>query len=493
MIKLLQRIRLPGRHSLKVRMLYALMLGAVLAVLVFIATRSLGNALIGRLYLSDAEREKRELAYVSELQGYIERNELTSNDGEALASWARDYKYLYVMIHKEDQLLFESPDYDPNYKPPEEEPPEEEPPAEGEEGAEGAEPDKESGSTGGGDFNIIKDRPTREELIKYAEERGAHLLTMGDGNVLVSVAEFTEYLYYNVVNIGAMGLAFLMLVLVLMLYVSVLTRRITSLAGAVTKVAEGDISHSIPTGGNDELAGLSSDVENMRSSLVQSLAGEREAMRANSQLITAMSHDVRTPLTVLLGYLDIMKSSSEDEQMQEYIGASESMALRLKELTDDLFNYFLVFGQGAETVQTEECDAVTLLGQIFSEYQLLLKEQGYTIEADVRLSAQQEERPLIRTDATKLVRLFGNVMSNVMKYADKSVPVSVFAGLEQGLIRLAITNGISRERQPVESNGIGLKTCYKLAELLEMTFRAEEMGDLFTVEISIPVVNNVNK
>ena len=473
---------MPRLRSLRLRMLLALIVGATLALTAFLSVRLVGNGLVNSLYLSESEREKRELAYVSELQGYVERNELRSVDVEELAEWARGYKYLYVMVHRDDQLLFESPDYDPNKQPAEPNEPAEPDTGEGEGNLE------EGSAVGDAGDSLIKDKPTREELIKFAEERGAHVLTMKDGNVFVSMAEFTEYLYYNIVNIVALCVAFVALVTVMLIYFNGLTRRISSLAGAVTKVAEGNITDGIESQGSDELAELGRDVENMRSSLVDSIAKEREAMKANTELITAMSHDVRTPLTVLLGYIDLMRTAADADTMREYLDASESMALRLKEMSDDMFNYFLVFGQSEDQLVSEECDIIMLLEQVLSEYSLLLKEQGFEIESEKELLKDGTLPSLIiSTDTGKLVRLLGNLASNLMKYADKAVPVSFFAGFDGHSLTLRIRNGISSGASRGESNGIGLKTCHKLAELLGMSFSTLEERKSFVAELVIPI------
>ena len=469
-------------------MLFSLIFAVALAAAVFVSARSLGNSYINRIYLSAEEKEKRELSYVSELQGFVDDNALTSNDSPALAQWARNYRYLYVMIHKDDMLLFESPDYNKG----EEEPPLDDP-SQGDgdtppDSGEDSEDKEQEGGNSGEGGGIIVDRPTREELIKYAEERGSHPLRMEDGIVLVSMAEFTEYLYYNVVNVIAIVLAVLVLVAVIMLYFHRLTGRITRLASDVNEVALTDMNKPIRADGKDEIAGLSENVENMRSSILNSLAKEREAMNANTQLITALSHDVRTPLTVLLGYIDVMKGATDDPKMQEYLRASESTAIRLKEMSDDLFNYFLIFGRGSEGVEWEEVDAVTLLDQIFSEYGVILREKGYALNIKADLTA---DHPLtVRADIGKLTRIFGNLFSNILKYADAGRPVEITAELSDDSIIINISNGISRDATGAESNGIGLRTCAKLAELMELKFRSEARDEVFTATVTLPTVRS---
>ena len=129
-----------------------------------------------------------------------------------------------------------------------------------------------------------------------------------------------------------------------------------------------------------------------------------------------------------------------------------------------------------------------LLEQVLSEYSLLLKEQGFEIESEKELGSDGTLPSLIiSTDTGKLVRLLGNLASNLMKYADKAVPVSFFADFDGHSLTLRIRNGISSGASRGESNGIGLKTCHKLAELLGMSFSTLEERKSFVAELVIPI------
>lgn len=459
------------KNSLRLAMLMSLLVGIILAVLIFLAVKMGSSLYIGNRYLSEESREWRETNYAKELQGYVDEKALASTDTEELASWAQSNRYLYIMVHKDDQLLFESelPDSGSD--------------GEVNSGGEGGSADKDPDGIVFPDTGIGIERPTREDLIKYAEEKDSHLIVMADGNVLVSMADYSEYFYYDLFNIVSVVAAMLVLLLVIMLHTHRVTNRITRLASDVTVVAGGDMEHPIGVAGADEIGKLSVDVENMRSSMVQKVAAERAALDANAELITSMSHDIRTPLTVLLGYLEVMRLQAPDAAMSKYIDASEKTALRLKKLSDDMFNYFLVFGGGAAEVENAEYDAYMLLEQMLAEHCLLLKEQDYILESNLDACRDELEGIRLSTDAPKLMRIFENLFSNILKYADKSHPVQIFARVDDGKLLLTFSNRVSAATEKVDSNGIGIKTCEKIAEALEVGFHVRGGDETFSVDV----------
>jgi signal transduction histidine kinase len=207
-------------------------------------------------------------------------------------------------------------------------------------------------------------------------------------------------------------------------------------------------------------------------------------MDANAELVTSMSHDIRTPLTVLLGYLDIMKLHAPDEEMMSYINASEKTALRLKKLSDDMFSYFLLFGGGAAEVDMQEYDARTLVDQMLSEHVLLLNEQGYNVELD--MAYMTNDGLVVRTDANLLKRIVENLMSNILKYADRERPITVSGRLEEEMLVVTVENFIPEVINNADSNKIGLKTCVKLAKLMDAQLTATEADGKFTVLLKIP-------
>ena len=338
--------------------------------------------------------------------------------------------------------------------------------------------------------------PSRDQLFEYAKKNALHLIKLTDDSELfVSLTEFTEYLYYDITNISGIGMAVLVVLIILILYSQMVASRIIHLGNEVDKVACGDITHEIKSNGGDEIAKLSQNVNDMRVSMIANFEKEKEALDANAALITSMSHDIRTPLTVLLGYIDVMKKKAEgDEDMRGYLKAAESTALRLKKLSDDMFGYFLVFGSRGADVDMDNYDAATIIDQMLLEHITLMRESGCTVEFSP-LNYEALAGKELHTDAPKLMRIFDNVFSNINKYADKSRPITVEVTESDEDLTVKVSNAISKNNGKVESNKIGLKTCEKLGEYLGADFSYEQGEDLFiaTLKLKLYEASDVGK
>ena len=510
-------------------MLSMLLFALGIALALFFATNLIADGYIQKKYLSEEKKAERSKEYVEDLQEYVTGLGLSCDDTKEISEWAQSYKYLYVLIYKDDKLLFESgryedqkaPEIGENKENADDEP--QKPEADEESGEsnntpenpegtpdEGGAADNLSGSADGKSdaddaqkeesqdsqnkypsSGITVKTPTREELISEAVAGGSYPIVASDGVLLASMVDYTEYLYYDIFNIVSVVLACLGFLLVMWFYFFDLTRRITRLGREVTAVADGDMQRSITAEGEDEITRLCTDVEYMRSSMLENIEKERAALEANRELITAMSHDIRTPLTVLLGYLDIMKLNAPDGDMQQYIEASERTALRLKKMSDDMFGYFLVYGGGIE-VSEQECEARTLVDQMLSGHVFLLREQGYCI--DFNFEGEDNDflsDTVVVTDPPQLMRIVDNIFSNVMKYADVEKPVTVFVGAEVDEMTIRVTNYVRANPDEAQKNGIGLRSCMKLANAMDIRFSSAEEGGVFESVMYVPIIPHV--
>ena len=448
------KAQIPEHGSLKRGIIKAIILGIALAMLVFITVYPISEHIIVNHYATDKGREAREDRLMEEFKKYVSDNNISSGDKESLRGFVEQRTYIYLLIYKGDDFYFSSGLYDDATFSP-----------------------LLSNRLFGGSV----DYPTEEEMREYAENNDLVKVEMADGQVYASIIEFSEYLYFDIARIISVGLAMCALALVITVYFFRVMNRITRLASDVKVIADGNMGHKIVADGNDEISRLSYDVENMRGAIVQTLESERAARTANTELITAMSHDIRTPLTVLIGYLDIMKMYSKDEQMDEYIKRSEITAMRLKKLSDDMFNYLLVFGDTAEPCKLEEYDGATLIDQLLTEHIILLNEQGY----DVRFTGNENVHKTVLTSVPELMRIIDNVFSNILKYADKTSPIYIKVTARDDVLTMNFSNRIAKDIDMAESNGIGLKTCVKIAELIACEFSSAKSEEGFSASVGL--------
>ena len=446
------------KSSLKIGLLRVIVLGIMLAIAVYTSITFISEYYRTNVYVKEENRKIREARLLEDFQDYVNDREISSDDQESIRNWVQQKTYVYLLFYKGDvkvdELIFFSGMHDNTNMLP-----------------------LFSNLLLGGSI----DYPSEEEMLEHAKENGFVKVKMADGIFLVSITEFSEYFYIDVARTLAIGLALFSLALVITIYFFKVVKRITKLAFDVTVVADGDMNYSIHADGSDEISKLSHDIENMRTAMLSTLNSEREAREANTELITSMSHDIRTPLTVLIGYLDIMKMYSSDEMMNEYIKRSEGTAMRLKKLSDDMFKYLLVFGEGAEPYELEEYDGATLIDQLLSEHAVLLCEQGY----NVRINSPVDTDVTILTSAPGLMRIVDNVFSNIRKYADKEQPVSISVEVGEDKVYMTFSNKIARDISTAESTGIGLKTCAKIAELISSEFTYSKNENIFIARVRL--------
>ena len=123
---------------------------------------------------------------------------------------------------------------------------------------------------------------------------------------------------------------------------------VAELKDEIIRMAAGNLRDSVPNMGQDEIGIIAEELDNLRAALQDTLVREKESRRANQDLITAMSHDLRTPLTILNGYLEVLRLNRNPDMHEEYLKRCLQKTSDIREMTDRMFEYALVFEEGEE-------------------------------------------------------------------------------------------------------------------------------------------------
>ena len=452
--------RYRGQRSLYLGLLNNILIGIFLAIFVFFLVLVPSTYVIKKYYLAYDLQAKRHAEYVESLQNYVVAEGVDLENSDEIAEWVRENPYVYLLVYQgsENQEFTDKTNVVPGAK------------------------DKFSELSG----SRIDDSMARDELLADARAGGYHLISLTDGQVIVALSEYSENLYLSIFRAASFASAGITFILMLVRYIGMLINRIKRFASDVTIVSELDMNYKIVSEGKDELAGLSDNVENMRQTMLRHIENEKEARAANTELITSISHDIRTPLTVLMGYIEMMREREKDEVMLGYIDATESTALRLKQLSDDMFKYLLAFGDTDKAVSLEEYDAGMLFDQALSEHILLLREMGYDISVN-NLGDALPEGSLVRTDAQNLMRIVDNIFSNIRKYADMESTINIDTRIDGARLTVEVRNRLRRDTDGAESNGIGLKTCVRLGSVVADGFEYERNEDSFVCRLYMKI------
>ena len=431
-------------RSLTVKLMAVMCLALGLALASALGVMLLGNALVEQVYLSSEALNKRMDAEISAFRSFAQEQNLTSTDVNAVGQWNREHPKISLTIYGLTTTLSSS--------------------------AEGAE-------LVGNEAGIVV---RSEEGLWLSKE---YPVNFRDGVFTVAVYDSSRSMVWAAVNLCALALAALVFLATVLLYEQHITHTVQTLSRQVRQVSRGDLGMQITPQTSDEIGQLALDVDTMRLSIIDKLQREEEAWKANSQLITAISHDVRTPLTALLGYLEIISDNSlSPEERSAYLEVCKNNALRLKGLTDELFGFFLVFGKPQPDQKPEEFDAVTLLEQVLLEHEMDLSQRGFQLE-----TSSDPITGKLRVDLGHFRRVFDNLFSNVRKYADPDHPVIITQRVDRDELTVTICNHIRQSATRVESNRIGLQTCHKLVAAMGGEFNQSRTKETFTVEVLLPL------
>ena len=264
-------------------------------------------------------------------------------------------------------------------------------------------------------------------------------------------------------------------------------------------IAAGNLSHQIETSRMPlDLKQHAEDLNNISTGLQNAVNEQMKSERFKAELITNVSHDLKTPLTSIINYVDLLKTTSQtDPAAVEYIEVLDRKSQRLKKLTEDLVEASKA-STGTLHVQREKLSMAQLVDQALGEYTERLESRGLGV-----ITSLTEEESYVYADGRHLWRVIDNLLSNCCKYALENTRVYVELVRGKGQVILSVKN-ISREplnvpaerlmerfvrgedSRTTEGSGLGLSIAKSLTELQGGTFELAVDGDLFKAVVTLP-------
>jgi len=252
---------------------------------------------------------------------------------------------------------------------------------------------------------------------------------------------------------------------------------IHTLQKEVSNISSGDLNQYITREGRDELTALAEDLDLMRRTLLENQEKEKERKAATDKIVMGMSHDLRTPLTGLMTYVDVMERQLKEGKIQEeYLLRCQDKLLQIRNLSDEMFEYFLVTAN--EKVQMEDAESEqSAVGDYLSELCSFLKAGGYKLQTEISFGTGR-----IRVSEDYMGRIFNNLISNLDSYADLLNPVMVSAKEEKGQFHFSIRNTKAKDPKKKKSTGIGVTNMELMME--QMGGKLEVASDDSDYEIT---------
>lgn len=274
-------------------------------------------------------------------------------------------------------------------------------------------------------------------------------------------------------------------------------------------IANGHFEHRITFAVRPDLQKVIDSINALVDSTVSAMEEERQIEKSKDDLITNVSHDIRTPLTSIIGYLGLLKTGkANDEDSKKYVDIAYFKALQMKSLADDLFEYTKLKSTNNQKLSLAPLHVNSMLEQISAGFELEAEKKGIKLE-----TACRPKDLVIDADAKMIVRVFNNLISNALKYGHGAKKISLIANkVNNDTVELRVENDgepipkeslkkIFERFYRVESSrnvktggtGLGLAITQSIVELHGGTIKCESTPELTSFIIRLPLSNTSNK
>ncbi len=292
---------------------------------------------------------------------------------------------------------------------------------------------------------------------------------------------------------------------IVILYVYYLIKKLAYLSyimEGTQRIKGGDIHYKLDIIGNDNFSNLAENINNIGEGLDKAIYNQLKSERLKSELITNVSHDLKTPLTSIINYIELIKKEEDikPEHIKDYVNVLDSKSKRLKVLIEDLFEASKASSGNLE-LNMEKIDITQLLRQAIGE----MEEKLSKANLDLKLRVP-EEKTYIMADGKKLYRVLENLLSNISKYSLNNTRVYIDIIEEDDKVKLTMKNISSYElnfdpeeimerfkradeSRNTEGSGLGLAIARDLVNAQGGRFEIDIDGDLFKSVVEFNLID----
>lgn len=430
------------KDSIYFQLLKLLTFSAIIAVTFFVLMNRNSDDFIARYYEESDYAEKRDERYVDKFQAFIDANEISSKDTAKLKAWVKEQKVITLRVYVDDKKIFDSEYPDQNLW----------------------------------DEDIESDEYDWETY---------YTIEFSDRNARIGIVGWYEYQLYYCAFVVELVVSFMLFAVIVLLGIRKKMKYISKLSDEIAILEGGSLDYKITIKGKDELAALAEGLENMRISFCNMIEQEAEITSENNRIITEMSHDLRTPVTSMMLYTEILKKGryKNEQQLLECLDKIDRKAHRMKQLTDHLFEYALISGE--KEIELEKPESIEILFyDLLSETCSYLNQKGFEVDVDVDWSDRK-----VSVYTEYIVRILDNISSNIVKYADSRYKIVISSVNTENMFGFRFENREVSLEEKTDSSGVGLQSIKNMMKKMNGKCRITHENDIFAVELYFPYIS----
>lgn len=423
-------------YGLRSRLGFFLAISAAICITVYFIV----NAGLNYLFTSYYDHSDFEHIHIQRqcdnLQNFIDTNRISSQDVGALKAWEKKQPIILLELYADSKCIYSS----------------------------------------------IYDAPISSLMLDQNKSTNNYVsIRLADQQVAAFI--YSDFTYqFSVIKEAISIVAALILFILLFLYSSrKLIRYICRLNEEVQILEGGNLEYCVSEEGNDEITDLARSMNRMKATLQHQMESEQQLYQANRQLISEMSHDLRTPLTGIMLYLEILRSHhyESDDQLQDYLQKIDAKAHHMKLLSDHLFEYAM---QDTREKQTAPQLMVYAFRHAIDSLISDLSVQGFSVETELEWA-----NCYVQVNPEYVHRIFENIASNLEKYAERTVELRIDTLYSEKYCGFSFINTISLEHIQVESNGVGIESICNMMKQMNGICNVEQTDTTFEITLLFPI------
>jgi signal transduction histidine kinase len=324
------------------------------------------------------------------------------------------------------------------------------------------------------------------------------ILTLLLGVSIIVILNGTRFRQENMVIIAMIYVLFYMIFMIS--YILKISRFVMATTKGTEEIVSGNLNYTIEEKGRGDFLKIAHNINNMKAGVKEALKNEMKSERLKSELITNVSHDLKTPLTSIINYVGLLKKEElSNKDALRYVEVLDKKSQRLKIIIDDLFEASKM-ASGAVDLEIEKLEVTSLLKQTLGEFDEAINNSELTFKLKL-----PEEKVYANLDGKKTWRVFENLINNILKYSQAGTRVYISLKEEDNKIIIIMKNTSSYEMdfeneeiferfkrgdksRNTEGTGLGLSIAKSIIELQGGELSIEIDGDLFKAKVIVPSV-----
>jgi signal transduction histidine kinase len=389
----------------------------------------------------DADRYKAQISNTAEdFQNYITENKVSIKDIKAIKFWDKKQNLMHIKLVQNNRVIYDSLDYITSIVP---------------------------------KVSYIYYEPTNDFF---------NSIEFFDGQATLCITILYKQRLEQKVDYVVGIICILLFVVVILNDFKKLVKDILEIKKGIQILEGGNLSFDIQSKRKDEISELAESIKRMSKELYLQRKEDENLLKKNYDLVTSISHDLRTPLTIVNSYIDLImeKKYADTMELNRYLEKIKGKSILINDLTDNLFTHFL--NKNTDYKYNYEI----VIGNDFIKFLLHgmeegLRDKGYQVMIDNNL----DEEFFLKIDVVQIQRVFNNLEGNLLKYCLKSKPIIYSAGLIDNVLVIKGQNVILNNNN-LDSHGVGIINCQEIIKHHLGELKTFIENNNYHVTLSIP-------